>query len=52
MPTVSVGDWVECGDIIGSVGTTAICEIGQGTHLHFAMKLDGESINPMEYLPE
>ena len=52
MPTVSVGAWVEPGDIIGSVGTTALCEVGQSTHLHFAMSLDGESVNPMEYLPE
>ena len=52
LPTVEVGDWVEPGDIIGSVGSTALCEVGQGTHLHFAMKLDGESVNPMNYLPE
>ena len=52
MPTVSEGDWVECGEIIGSVGSTALCEIGQGTHLHFAMKYDGENVNPLEYLPE
>ncbi len=51
MPTVSVGDWVETGGIIGSVGTTALCEVGQASHLHFAMSLDGESLNPMEYLP-
>ena len=52
MPTVSVGDWVDAGDIIGSVGSTAICEIGQGTHLHFAMSVDGCSVDPLEYLPE
>ncbi|MBQ2960949.1 MAG: M23 family metallopeptidase [Oscillospiraceae bacterium] len=51
LPTVTVGDWLEAGDIIGSVGTTALCEIGQGTHLHFAMKLDGASVNPLDYLP-
>jgi len=51
MPSVSVGSWVEPGDIIGSVGTTALCEVGQGTHLHFAMKLDGESVDPINYLP-
>ena len=52
LPTVSVGDWVEAGDIIGSVGTTALCEIGQATHLHFAMSVDGVSVNPTEYMPE
>ena len=52
IPTVSVGDWVNAGDTIGSVGSTALCEVGQGTHLHFAMKLDGEAIDPLAYLPE
>ena len=51
MPAVSVGAWVEPGDIIGSVGTTALCEVGQGTHLHFAMQLDGMSVDPTAYLP-
>ena len=51
MPAVNVDDWVEPGDVIGSVGTTALCEIGQGTHLHFAIYMDGESIDPMYYLP-
>ena len=51
MPAVSVGDWVQAGDVIGAVGTTALCEIGQGTHLHFAVFLDGESIDPLDYLP-
>ena len=51
MPAVSVGDWVQAGDVIGAVGTTALCEIGQGTHLHFAVYLDGESVDPLDYLP-
>jgi len=51
IPAVSVGDWVQPGDVIGAVGTTALCEIGQGTHLHFAVYLDGESVNPLDYLP-
>ena len=51
MPAVDVGDWVEPGSVIGSVGTTALCEIGQGTHLHFAILVDGESVNPLSYLP-
>ena len=51
MPAVSVGDSVSAGDVIGAVGTTALCEIGQGTHLHFAMYLDGTSVAPLDYLP-
>lgn len=50
-PAVSVGQWVEPGDVIGSVGTTALCEIGQGTHLHFAVTVDGCSADPLAYLP-
>ena len=50
-PTVSVGDGVVAGEIIGAVGTTAIAETGEVTHLHFGMTLDGQSIDPTEYLP-
>lgn len=51
VPAVSVGDWVEPGDVIGAVGTTALGEIGQGTHLHFAVTVDGVNVNPLDYLP-
>ena len=50
-PAVSVGQWVDGGSVIGSVGTTALCEIGQGTHLHFAIYVDGQSVDPLTYLP-
>lgn len=50
-PAVAVGDYVEPGSVIGSVGATALCEIGQGTHLHFAMRYNGQSLDPMHYLP-
>lgn len=51
MPTVSVGDSVSTGDTIGSVGQTALAEIGDTTHLHFEMTLDGETVDPNDYLP-
>lgn len=51
LPAVNVGDAVSAGDVIGAVGTTALCEIGQGTHLHFAMYLDGAGVDPLDYLP-
>ena len=51
LPTVEAGDSVITGQVIGSVGDTALCEIGEVTHLHFAMALDGESIDPTNYLP-
>ncbi len=50
-PVVSVGDAVSAASVIGSVGDTAIGETGQPYHLHFAMKQDGESVDPTEYLP-
>lgn len=50
-PTVSPGDAVAAGSIIGSVGNTALCEVGEVNHLHFAMLLSGESIDPAEYMP-
>ncbi len=51
LPTVNVGDWVECGDTLGSIGTTALCEIGQAAHLHFAITVNGATADPLEYLP-
>lgn len=50
-PNVAVGDWLEAGDIIGAVGSSALCEVSQGSHLHFAMQCSGESVNPLDYLP-
>lgn len=50
-PTVAAGDKVKSGDVIGSVGKTALCEIGQGSHMHFAMSRDGASVDPTVYLP-
>lgn len=50
-PAVSVGDNVCMGDTIGSVGETALAEVGDVTHLHFEMTLDGETVDPLDYLP-
>ena len=52
LPTVEVGQSVSKGDTIGSVGTTALCEAGEVYHLHFAMRADGQSVDPGEYLPQ
>ena len=51
-PTVSEGDVVTMGQVIGAVGSTALGESSLASHLHFAMKLDGISADPMNYLPE
>lgn len=50
-PTVSVGDSVSVGQVIGSVGDTAMCESSLENHLHFALKEAGKSIDPQIYLP-
>jgi murein DD-endopeptidase MepM/ murein hydrolase activator NlpD len=51
VPTVAEDDRVIAGQVIGSVGSTALCETGEVTHLHFSMALDGESADPGDYLP-
>ena len=50
-PAVAVGDHVGVGQVIGAVGDTALGEAGQVCHLHFAMLLDGESVDPTGYMP-
>ena len=50
-PPVNVGDWIDCGTTIGSVGSTALCEISQTSHLHFAITVNGTVADPMDYLP-
>ncbi len=51
LPTVYEGDDVMTGEVIGSVGVTALGETAENPHLCFKMKLDGQSVNPAEYLP-
>ena len=50
-PTVKEGDAVAAGSVIGSVGSTALSETGEVNHLHFAMSLNGKSVDPESYLP-
>jgi len=50
-PTVEVGDTVRTGDVIGSVGETAIAESAQASHIHLTMTKDGVSVDPTAYLP-
>lgn len=52
IPTVEVGDEVSTGDIIGSVGTTALAENSRASHLHLEMSKDGAEVDPALYLPE
>lgn len=47
---VSEGDEVNSGDVIGYVGETAVVENTEGAHLHFALKKNGEWIDPIAYI--
>ena len=47
---VNPGDFVQSGEVLGAVGSTAICESAQKPHLHFAMSVNGESADPLAFL--
>lgn len=51
LPTVSEGDTVSAGDVIGAVGTTAMGESVQVPHLHLAFYKDDVPADPFKYLP-
>ena len=44
---VAEGQAVSAGTVIGSVGNTAESEIGEDSHLHFAVKKNGDWIDPV-----
>ena len=50
VPTVSEGQEVSAGEVIGSVGCTSIAEFVVPAHLHFAVTKDGVPCDPKEFL--
>lgn len=51
-PTVSEGDVVVTGTVIGAVGNTAIAELNRPSHLHLEVTLEGREVDPVSYLPQ
>ena len=47
---VKVGDRLNAGDVIGTVGTSAISECALPPHLHFALFVDGAVKDPAKYV--
>ena len=49
---VEEGQQVARGAVLGAVGDTAIAESGMPPHLHLEAVLDGQQVDPLDYLPE
>ena len=47
---VKEGDLLNAGALVGYVGSTAISECSDPSHLHFEVTKDGEAVNPEEYV--
>lgn len=48
--SVAPGDTVELGQVIGTVGNTALLESAIGDHVHFSVSCGGEAVDPAEFL--
>jgi murein DD-endopeptidase MepM/ murein hydrolase activator NlpD len=49
---VEEGQSVKGGDVLGTVGASALSESSQNPHLHFEMIYEGTPVNPMDILPK
>lgn len=49
---VKEGDEIASGALIGLVGDTSLSELADEPHLHFAIKVNGTSVNPLDYISE
>lgn len=47
---VEADDPVEIGSVLGTVGSTAIAEVGVSSHIHLETLLDGQPVDPRDYL--
>ena len=49
---VNVGQPVSVGSVLGTVGRSALGEIGEVDHLHFSLRMSGETVDPTDWLPK
>lgn len=49
---VQEGDEIKSGAVIGQVGDTSLSELADESHLHFGIKVNGVSVNPLDYISE
>lgn len=49
--TVKEGDEIKAGDSIGTVAEVMRIEAAKGPHLHLEMTVNGELVDPLDYLP-
>ena len=49
---IVIGATVKAGDVIGTVGESAMVEIAEEPHLHLEMTVNGIQVDPTEYLSE
>lgn len=47
---ITVGYEVSSGEVIASVGESSLYEIAEEPHLHFELSINGESVDPAEYI--
>ena len=47
---VETGDSVEIGGELGTVGSTALAEVGVDSHIHLETILNGQPVDPLSYL--
>ncbi len=46
LPDLTIGQRVETGDVVGSVGNSSVIEKTQGAHLHFEVRSGNEYVDP------
>ena len=47
---IVIGCAVKAGDVIGTVGETAMNEIAQEPHLHYELTVDGKTVDPKDHI--